>query len=113
MIRTGRRIKRNQRLVTLVPCVAAALCADQGQQTYEDLFPNAKLIEHLPSDAARVPRQGKEQMLRTHEALFMGFRFRRGLHDHTAGPWGQRIQSECQPSCSRHGRPLVGLRGND
>jgi hypothetical protein len=57
MIRTWRRIKRNPRLVTLVPCVAAALTADQGQQTYEDLLANAKLIEHLASDAVRVPRQ--------------------------------------------------------
>ena len=113
MIRTWRRIERNPRLVTLLPCVAAALCADQGQQTYEDLVPNAKLIEHLPSDAVRVLRQGKEQMLRTHEALSLGFRFRRGLHDHTAGPWGQRIQSECHPSCSRRARPIVRLRGND
>ncbi len=64
MIRTWRRIKRNPRLVTLMPCVAAALTADQRQQTYEDLFPNAKLIEHLPSDAVRVPRQGEEQVLR-------------------------------------------------
>ena len=89
MIRTWRRIKRNARLVPLVPCVAAALTTDQGQKTYEDFFPNAKLIEHLPSDAVRVPRQVKEQMLRTHEALSLGFGFRRGLHDHTAGPWGQ------------------------
>ena len=56
-----------------------ALTAGEGQQTYEDLFPNAKLIEHGPGDAVRVRRQGQDQMLRAHKGLSLNLLFRRGL----------------------------------
>ncbi|MDQ6944944.1 MAG: hypothetical protein M3256_01445 [Actinomycetota bacterium] len=89
MIRPWGRIEPDTCLVALVPCLAAALTADHGSQPFENLVPNAELIENLASDTVRIARQGEEQMLRAHEALSLGLRFGRRLHDHAAGSWGQ------------------------
>ena len=89
MTRNRGRVKRNACLVTLGSCVGAALTADHGQQTCENLVTNSQLIEPLPSDAARVLRTTRSRCSVLSEALSPGFRFSRRLHEHPAGPWGQ------------------------